>query len=205
MFDFLELPARSSLAEVEDGARRICSFSMGELIGFNAIKASPIKDPKALMEMCFRASFVASFLVDGAGFPRDYKVTAMDVINGQKVGWALGSMLYEINTLPWEFTDRSIKKAEKLSPKHDQQTSLLGAQIMRNGLSGGGDNGSGNFEFIAGLVVLAIACIGMMGAFNRRWIRRQDHLENRRITSSSEATVRIHTEYGTRGIPGEQD
>jgi hypothetical protein len=26
----------------------------------------------------------------------------MDQINGHKVGWALGAILYEINELPWE-------------------------------------------------------------------------------------------------------
>ncbi len=30
-------------------------------------------------------------------------ITAKDVVNGHKVGWALGSMLYEINTLPWTY------------------------------------------------------------------------------------------------------
>jgi len=30
-------------------------------------------------------------------------ITATDVVMGQKVGWALGSMLYEINTLPWTY------------------------------------------------------------------------------------------------------
>ena len=95
MFDFLELPSRSSLAALEEGTRRICTFSMGELIGFNARRDSSI-DPGDVIQMCFRASFVTSFLMDGIGFPREYVVEAVSVINGQKVGWALGSMLYEV-------------------------------------------------------------------------------------------------------------
>lgn len=42
-------------------------------------------------------------MIDGIGFPATANVTAIDVIDGQKLGWALGSTLYEINTLPWEF------------------------------------------------------------------------------------------------------
>ena len=80
---------------MEESARRICSFSMGELIGFNAGKDTPLV-PSDLIEMCFRATFITSFLIDGFGFPRDYVVEAANVINGQKVGWALGSMLYEV-------------------------------------------------------------------------------------------------------------
>jgi hypothetical protein len=60
--------------------------------------------------MCCRAAFVTTFLINGVGFPLDYNVTALDVVNGQKLGWALGSMLlYEINSLPWEFKKRYLK------------------------------------------------------------------------------------------------
>ena len=37
-------------------------------------------------------------LRNGWEFGDDYELTAVDVINGQKMGWALGCMLYEINT-----------------------------------------------------------------------------------------------------------
>ena len=40
---------------------------------------------------------------NGYGFKMEDNITATNVINGQKVGWALGSMLYEINTLPWTY------------------------------------------------------------------------------------------------------
>ena len=83
------------MAEVEEGTRRICSLSMGELIGFNAAKASPLV-PSDLIQMCFRAAFTTSFLMDGIGFPKEYVLEAANVINGQKIGWALGSMLYEV-------------------------------------------------------------------------------------------------------------
>ena len=186
---------------MEDEARRICSFSMGQLIGFNFQKDSPLKDPKALLEMCFRATFVTSLLIDGVGFPRDYKVTAIDVINGQKLGWALGSMLYEINTLPWEFTDHSMKKAERLA-EGPQSNFLLGEMSNRLGDSGG-------FQFAAGLVVVAVACIGLMSTFKNRFWSRRRSLGSQRVASSvhnaaSEALAsrdesRRNADYGTRG------
>lgn len=37
----------------------------------------------------------------------DDNITATNVVEGQKVGWALGSMLYEINTLPWKYIPRN--------------------------------------------------------------------------------------------------
>lgn len=39
---------------------------------------------------------------DGFGFQLNQTLTVTDTLNGHKVGWALGSMLYEINTLPWD-------------------------------------------------------------------------------------------------------
>lgn len=202
VWDFLELPSRSSVKEVQAGARRICSFSMGELIGFNAKKASPVRDPKALLEMCFRAAFVTSFLTDGVGFPPDYTVTAVDVINGQKVGWALGSMLYEINTLPWGFTEHSTKKLEKLAPSSKNTSSsslLLNAQMDR--LGGSGEEGS--FEFAAGLVLVAVLCIGLIGSLFRRRVSfgRQQILSSStsEALAIAESETRKHNDYGTRG------
>lgn len=38
---------------------------------------------------------------DGYGFRHNDTITVIDTINGNKVGWALGAILYEINELPW--------------------------------------------------------------------------------------------------------
>jgi hypothetical protein len=48
--------------------------------------------------MCFRSLFIYQLLRNGWGFGDDFVLEAADVINGQKMGWALGCMLYEINT-----------------------------------------------------------------------------------------------------------
>lgn len=76
---------RTSLSEVRDRARHICSFSMDELTDYNEKQMSPISDSDELKEMCFRATFVSSFLIDGTGFPESYEITALTILNGRKV------------------------------------------------------------------------------------------------------------------------
>lgn len=39
---------------------------------------------------------------DGYGFKHNSTITVLDQVNGNKVGWPLGAILYEINSLPWE-------------------------------------------------------------------------------------------------------
>jgi hypothetical protein len=39
---------------------------------------------------------------DGYGFKHNSTITVLDEVNGNKVGWPLGAILYEINSLPWE-------------------------------------------------------------------------------------------------------
>jgi hypothetical protein len=59
-----------------------------------------------LLKMCFNSAFAFQLLYTGIGFQMDDNITGSDVVNGQKVGWALGSMLYEINILPWMYLPR---------------------------------------------------------------------------------------------------
>lgn len=39
---------------------------------------------------------------DGYGFKHNSTITVLDQVNGNKVGWPMGAILYEINSLPWE-------------------------------------------------------------------------------------------------------
>lgn len=43
--------------------------------------------------------YVFQLLGKGYGFKMDDHITATDVISGPNPGWALGAMMYEINTL----------------------------------------------------------------------------------------------------------
>merc|ERR1712232_795335 len=54
-----------------------------------------------MLKMCFMSTYTFQTFYNGYGFRLDDAVSAVKVVKGQKVGWALGSMLYEINTLPW--------------------------------------------------------------------------------------------------------
>jgi hypothetical protein len=51
---------------------------------------------------CFLSSYAYVLLVDGYGFQKNSTLTVLDQVNGNKVGWPLGAILYEINSLPWE-------------------------------------------------------------------------------------------------------
>lgn len=99
VWDFLQLPEQDTLSNLKTAAKKVCEMSWDELDAYN----TEIVEPDELSAMCFRSVFVTAFLMDGIGFPESYKLRTAYVVNGQQLGWALGSMLYEINTLPWEF------------------------------------------------------------------------------------------------------
>jgi GDA1/CD39 (nucleoside phosphatase) family len=111
VWDFLNLPSRASLRQVQERTVDICEMNYDTLMVYNQKRAKPLSDPNDIIQFCFRAAFVSEFLVHGLGFPLDYNITAIDVIDGQKLGWALGSILYEINTLPWRFDHKRLTKS----------------------------------------------------------------------------------------------
>ena len=86
---------RSSLADLENRTRYACSLSETELLKFNDGRI----DESLVHDFCFHSSFVFQVLHNGYGFKMDDYITATNVVNGQKVGWALGAMMYEINTM----------------------------------------------------------------------------------------------------------
>ena len=55
---------------------------------------------------CFQSAYIHEILRNGYGFQDTDSITATNIINGQKVSWALGSMVYEINTLPWDYIEQ---------------------------------------------------------------------------------------------------
>jgi len=103
VFAFLQLGERSTIDNIGKKAERICSLSFNELQVYNSNLESPLKDPDVLKQGCFRSVYVYQMLRNGWEFGDDFVIHAADVINGHKLGWALGCMLYEINTLPWNF------------------------------------------------------------------------------------------------------
>lgn len=92
---------RASLTELNDAAKRVCLLDWRSLQDYNKNLPIPINDDDELSQFCFRSVFAYQILRNGYGFADDFKITAVDVLNGQKLGWALGSILYEINTRKW--------------------------------------------------------------------------------------------------------
>jgi len=103
VYDFLKLKKKSYVRQIGKAAEKVCNLPWKELQDYNSKLEKPVRDDLVLAQMCFRSVFVYQLLLNGWEFGDDYKMTASDVINGQKLGWALGCMLYEINTLPWTF------------------------------------------------------------------------------------------------------
>ena len=99
IFDFLEIPNRSSLNTLQNATMHLCSMTKKELVTFNNGR---LHGDEAL-KMCFQATFALQMLL-GHGFGMDANITAANVVDGQKLGWALGSMMYEINSLPWQYS-----------------------------------------------------------------------------------------------------
>ena len=97
VFNFLRLGDVAAVSEIGAAAEKACGMNWQELTEYND-NYNLGHDPGTLAQMCFRSVFVYQLLRDGWGFGDNYQMTAVDVINGQKMGWALGCMLYEINT-----------------------------------------------------------------------------------------------------------
>ena len=105
VWQFLQLEPRSSIGQLEAKGREVCSQSWDDLVRYNNDNVQNIFSEEELKTYCFRAAYIHEILRNGYGFEPDEYVIATDVVNGQKVTWALGSILYEINTLPWEYID----------------------------------------------------------------------------------------------------
>ena len=106
VFNFLGLPERASLAELHSATQTVCSMSKEDIFEFN--KNTGNTDEDEVEQYCFRSAYVFQLLRNGYGFELDEHITAMNVLHGQKVGWALGAMMYEINTFPWKYVEDKV-------------------------------------------------------------------------------------------------
>lgn len=101
VFKFLNIPDTSSLQILQSATTNLCSMGKDELEIFNDNRMIE----EDALKMCFRSTFALEML-RGFGFAMNDQITATSVINGHKIGWALGSILYEINTLPWTYVPK---------------------------------------------------------------------------------------------------
>lgn len=106
IWKFLQLPERATLAQLLTETKRTCAMSRDELLDYNVnsrVNGKPLVDPADLETYCFRSVYAFQLLHNGYGFGLNDTIRATKVIAGHKVGWALGAMLYEINTMPWQY------------------------------------------------------------------------------------------------------
>lgn len=134
IFEFLGLET-ATLGELRKQATRICDMTYPQLQTYNSKRVKPLA-PTDLLQCCFQATLAAAMLIEGVKFPLDKTVTAIDVINGQKLGWALGSMLYEINTLPWKFGGRLEERLKMKHPNGDEEWECIASDEDESGKSG---------------------------------------------------------------------
>jgi GDA1/CD39 (nucleoside phosphatase) family len=99
VWDFLKLEDQSTLTQLYNATRNACSMNKSEflLFGNGTVDAIDVQD------YCFRSAYVFSLLRYGYGFKMEDNITSVDIVDGKKVGWALGAMLYEINAMPWTY------------------------------------------------------------------------------------------------------
>ena len=103
----LLLPPTVSLEIYRDHAQNVCGMSYAQLQNYfmiNNLGLSGDKLGDLLPYFCLMSTYVYTLLIDGIGFKPNATLTVLDEVNGNKVGWPLGAILYEINSLPWELT-----------------------------------------------------------------------------------------------------
>mmetsp|Transcript_45633 Transcript_45633/g.111139 ORF Transcript_45633/g.111139 Transcript_45633/m.111139 type:complete len:997 (+) Transcript_45633:180-3170(+) len=180
VFAFLKLGESSSVSSINDAARHVCSLSWGELQAYNKKLSDPISDPFELEQYCFRAVFVYQILHNGYGFPDDSHITAVDVLNGRKLTWALGSILYEINTLPWEFHEelRVREPRSKKTKSSKNRWNLL--EMAPGSVSGPHDTIGDDSNSVVPIWAFALTFFVVLATFSivttfnrRRWNRRR--------------------------------
>lgn len=101
IWKFLDLPERASIQQLENATQYACSLSLNETLAYNDERTN--KDE--VEQYCFRSVYALN-LLQGYGFRDEDHITAKSTINGHKVGWPIGAMLYEINTLPWVYENQ---------------------------------------------------------------------------------------------------
>ena len=153
IWSFLQLDETSRVDQIGKAAEVVCDMTDQELRDYNDLLESPVKG-ETLYQYCFRSLFVYEMLHTGYGFPLDYEITAADTLNNQKLGWALGSILYEINTLPWEFGGRM-----KIKKNKEHSNALLGSPNQKNGLAPAFMSGGPGLAFVLAVFVGLVAML----------------------------------------------
>ena len=102
----LLLPETATLTEYRSRAEKICAMSFRDVIHYsevNNLNSFEDRLGDRICNWCFLVSYTYALLVEGYGFRPDQSITVLDQVRGNKVGWPLGAILYELNTMPWVY------------------------------------------------------------------------------------------------------
>eukprot|EP00984_Skeletonema_dohrnii_P013073 scaffold5383_cov152-Skeletonema_dohrnii-CCMP3373.AAC.8 len=169
VWQFLQLESRSSIAQLEAKGREVCSQSWDDLVQYNEGNQQNVFTEEELKTYCFRAAYVHEILRSGYGFKSDEYVIATDIVNGQKVTWALGSILYEINTLPWDYIEIHGKRHVNNHVQNDI-IAEWGHQFSM---------------FLTGVIIASILGVMLVFRRHRRRSKRKDGYEYLREASNN--------------------
>ncbi|KAL8442902.1 hypothetical protein Emag_006187 [Eimeria magna] len=121
----LQLPAAPRLSAWKEKTERICNMDQEALEVYRRQNDIASYSEKGMRRVCWKASWCYSLLVDGFGFDSENAQITFSAPRDEKLGgggggpmdseapgapgatgWALGSMLIDVNLYPWGMTDR---------------------------------------------------------------------------------------------------
>lgn len=187
IWDIMKLDSGANYLDIEAQRKRVCSMSISDLqesrFRFNSKSSTTIM---GLREYCFRVTLITQML-EKLGFDDDrFSFRSMDYVGQFHVAWPLGSILNEINRLPWELqttptkpttSDFSWQDSEQAATTHSNDDDY---QTLPQRLWGYKDHGSRHHQVVVVdwyewtvLVLLAsllviVTVLGIASLFQRR-------------------------------------
>lgn len=98
---FLKMPTTAAIRDFKEKAEGLCAMNYQDVLKYNSNLNTSVKKDKIVQYYCFLSSYISVLLEYGYGFSENQTLTVVDSVGDHKLGWALGSMLYEINGLPF--------------------------------------------------------------------------------------------------------
>jgi len=107
-FQILGMPTRATLTDMKVALEPLCLMTKKQL--HHWVKANPnvsstdIDSAGGLDNVCFFNAYVIALLNYGYGFPMNFTLMAQNEMKDLSISWALGSVIYQINSqFPWQY------------------------------------------------------------------------------------------------------
>eukprot|EP00614_Pseudopedinella_elastica_P000720 CAMPEP_0172594030 /NCGR_PEP_ID=MMETSP1068-20121228/13289_1 /TAXON_ID=35684 /ORGANISM="Pseudopedinella elastica, Strain CCMP716" /LENGTH=364 /DNA_ID=CAMNT_0013391801 /DNA_START=1082 /DNA_END=2172 /DNA_ORIENTATION=+ len=127
----LGLEPSASLSDLRAAGKEMCALNTTQLQARFDLGKFGVAKWEEVKEACFLGAFSFALLYHGHSFDERRTFTAVETMQYQnppqspttlKVGWQLGAILYEINTLPWTYKRQT--ECESVSPLASPMISL---------------------------------------------------------------------------------